>query len=67
VARLVTLPKGWRWPQPRPEQPTLDGLRRLVKREAKRRKRLEAKRRAWAYDAMLAEAEFDSWRATRDW
>jgi len=57
----------WEWPTPPPEQHALDGLRRLVKREKKRKARLEKARREWYYDALLAEAEFDAWRATRDW
>ena len=40
---------------------------KVVRRERERKRREEKKRRERYYDALWAEAEFDAWRATRDW
>jgi hypothetical protein len=52
---------------PPPEPREVAGLRRLVAHHKAAKKRRGKARAKWWADVLLAEAEFDAWRATRDW
>jgi hypothetical protein len=61
------IPKNWTLRPARLESVDISGLREMVKRERLRQDRQDRERHAAYYDALLAEAEYDAWRATRDW